>query len=305
MGSLPRSLSIIGCGKTGQTLARLLVTHGIFSIRDIVTASPESAERAVSFVGSGDVCNSVSALRSADLFMVTTPDSHIAAIVRELLAHGAVREGAVVFHCSGAYGSDLLAGLRDRGAAVASVHPVKSFSEPSLAVVGFTGTYCGVEGDERAVTELSRAFEAIGGRIFKVNAESKPLYHAAFVFSCNYLTALLECALQCSEKAGIDRAKALEIVAPLVRETTEAVLSSGAEAALTGPVVRGDAHVVAEQLAQISSWRSDYGEIYRLLGHVALEIASRGGALQGEDRARIQQSLMGPVKRERGARSIR
>jgi predicted short-subunit dehydrogenase-like oxidoreductase (DUF2520 family) len=286
-----RSLSIIGCGKTGKTLGRLLASQRLFSIRDIVSSSKESAELAVAFVGAGDVCCSVSALRPADIFMVTTPDSKIVSVARDLLASDLVGEGSVVFHCSGALGSELLAGLRGRGASVASVHPVKSFSEPSQAVLSFTGTHCGIEGDERAVAELSRAFEAIGGRVFTVKADAKPLYHAAHVFACNYLTALIECAMQCSEQAGINRAEALSIIAPLVRETTEAVLSRGPDAALTGPVVRGDAAIVAEQSTQISQWRGDYGDLYRLLGQVALDIASRSGALQGESADLIKCAL--------------
>jgi len=291
MSSTLRSLSIIGCGKTGKTLGRLLASHRLFSIRDIVTSSEESAQRAVAFVGAGEACGAVSALRPADLFMVATPDAEIAAVVHGLIAKDVVGEGSIVFHCSGALGSELLAGLRGRGASVASVHPVKSFSEPSQAVLSFTGTHCGIEGDERAVAELSRAFEAIGGRVFTMKADAKPLYHAAHVFACNYLTALIECAMQCSEQAGIDRAEALSIIAPLVRETTEAVLSRGPDAALTGPVVRGDAAVVAEQFTQISQWRNDYGDLYRLLGQVALDIASRSGALQGESAALMKCAL--------------
>jgi predicted short-subunit dehydrogenase-like oxidoreductase (DUF2520 family) len=225
--------------------------------------------------------------------MVTTPDSEIVAVARDLVACDVVTEGAVVFHCSGALGSELLAGLKDQGAAVASVHPVKSFSEPSQAVLSFTGTYCGIEGDDRAVAELSHAFEAIGGRVFPVKADSKALYHAAHVFACNYLTALIECAVQCSEQAGINRSEALAIIAPLVRETTEAVLSRGADSALTGPIARGDVNVVAEQYAHISKWRDNYGELYRLLGQVAFEIAARSGVLLGEEAARMQKALVG------------
>lgn len=293
MGATERYFNIIGCGKTGKALGRLFASQRLFSIRDIVTTSQESAEMAVSFVGAGDVCRTISELRQADFLMIATPDSEIISVVRHLLSRDVVVNGAVVFHCSGALSSELLTGLRDRGASIASVHPVKSFSDPIHAVSSFNGTHCGIEGDERAVAELSLVFESIGARVFRVKSDSKQLYHAASVFACNYLTALLECAVQCAEQAGIERGQAIEIITPLVRETVEAALTRGVDSALTGPISRGDAEIVATQYAGLSKWRSNYGELYRLLGEVVLEIASRSGALQGKEAQPIKDALVG------------
>lgn len=287
----PRSLTIVGCGKLGQTLGRLWHAAGVFSIQDAVTLKETSALEAVTFIGAGDARMSLEAVTPAQIFALTTPDAAIGGVVADLLRFQLIEIGAVVFHCSGALSSKVLANLREVGASVASVHPVKSFSDPSEAVSTFGGTYCGIEGDEDAVAMLSKAFEAIGAKMFSVKADAKALYHASFVFACNYLTALMECAFQCCAAAGIERADAAKMIEPLVRETTAAVMARGVESALTGPVVRGDSHVIAEQLSKLGEWRGDYAELYERLGRVALEIAERGGALEGEGLKKTREVL--------------
>lgn len=285
------SLSIVGCGRAGQALGKLFRQHEVFTIQDIVTSSLESATRAAEFVGQGAPCASVAAMRGADVVLIATPDSLIVDSVQQLRASLAVQRGGVIFHCSGAITSEALADLRQIGAAVASVHPVKSFSSQSDAVHSFAGTYCAIEGDEAAVVSLSSAFEAIGAKMFSIKADAKVLYHAAFVFGCNYLTALMECAFQCCTEAGIERAEAAKMLEPLVRETTAAVMSRGVESALTGPVARGDAGVITEQRVKLGALRRDLADVYSQLGLVALEIAERGGALKGVALEKTREAL--------------
>jgi predicted short-subunit dehydrogenase-like oxidoreductase (DUF2520 family) len=278
----PPILNIIGCGKVGQTLGFLLHTHGVFSIQDVVSSSLESASLATAFVGAGNPCKSIEDMRVADVVLIATPDSVVADVVGRISSAHLVRSAGIVFHCSGALSSEALSPLREYGALVASVHPVKSFSSVREAIDTFSGTYCGIEGDKRAVAQLSNAFEKIGASLFPVKAESKVLYHASFVFACNYLTALLECAFQCCDAAGIEREDASKVMHSLVSQTVEAIMSRGVDSALTGPVARGDVDVIANQLESVGQLRKDFAEIYRLLGRVALEIAERQGLLSGD-----------------------
>lgn len=285
------SINIIGCGKLGRTLGKLWHATGEFSIQDVVASHQTSALEAVAFIGAGRAQVSLAAICPADIFLVATPDTAIAEVVAELLSHGKIGEGNAVFHCSGALSSEVLADARGVGASVASVHPVKSFSSPSEAAQSFAGTYCAIEGDEPAIVQLTSAFQRIGANMFSVKADSKVLYHAAFVFACNYLTALMECAFQCCAASGIERKAAAKMIEPLVRETTAAVIARGVDSALTGPVARGDAQVIAEQLSKLSEWRDDYADLYARLGRVALEIASRSGTLTGAALEKMREAL--------------
>ena len=62
----------------------------------------------------------------------------------------------LVFHASGALGSDLLAPLSELGWRTASAHCILSFATPQVAVTQFTGTACALEGDLVACTTVAR-----------------------------------------------------------------------------------------------------------------------------------------------------
>lgn len=286
-----RSVNIVGCGRLGQTLGRLFAAQGGFVIQDIVTSSIDSARQAVGFIGAGVPCVLLTEVRPADIVLIATPDAAISETAMQLARLSRIKRDCVAFHCSGMLRADVLAPLRSLGAHIASIHPVKSFSTPEKAAATFAGTFCGVEGEVAGVKAVTEYFQSFGARVFAVRDDSKELYHSAFVFACNYLTALMECALECCSAAGINRSEAAEIIGPLVRETTEAVLSQGVDSALTGPVVRGDAELVTQQLSCLQQWRPDYAQLYRLLGQVALQIATRGGLVNGATRDKVELAL--------------
>lgn len=273
------TLNIIGCGRVGRTLARLWAQSGVFELRDVLNPTPGSAAAAVDFAGAGRPVTEFGELRPADVWMITPPDAHIVECCEALVKTDLLRPSNIVFHCSGAMPSHDLSAAKEKGAHVASVHPLKSFAQPAHAVATFAGTYCAAEGDAAALQMLCSAFEKIGGRIIEVNPEFKTIYHAASVIVCNYLTALLETGLRCYEKSGLSREAALHAMEPLVRDTLDNVFRLDTVQALTGPIARGDDAVVAKQIEALSKWDSQIAELYKRLGAVALELSrSQGGA---------------------------
>jgi predicted short-subunit dehydrogenase-like oxidoreductase (DUF2520 family) len=276
-----QTLNLIGCGKVGQCLGALWNRTGVFSIKGVCNLNLDSAKSAVNFIGAGVAVSAISELKAAQVFAIAAPDDALSSIAKELSDTGIISPGTTVFHCSGALTSRALAPLRDLGAGVASAHPVKSFSNPGVAVESFSGTTVTIEGDQSAVALVSEAFTKIGGRVIDIDVEAKGFYHTALVFACNYLTALMECAVDTCGQAGIERAKALSLIEPLVKETVAAIFSRGTEQALTGPLARGDSQVVGSQIDLLKSWKGEYAELYTLLGQVALRIAERS-SLEGE-----------------------
>jgi len=133
------------------------------------------------------------------------------------------------------------------------------------------------EGAEGALLVLQPAFERVGGKVSLIDARAKVIYHAASVIVCNYLTSLMETGLRCYEQSGIDRETATAMTEPIVRETLENVLQLGPARALTGPIARGDASVVARHLEALDAWDERVASVYRALGTLAVELArSRG-----------------------------
>ena len=273
--SKPQTLSIIACGKVGQTLARLWVQHSAIQLQDILNTTIASSTRAVAFIGAGRVASDYADLQAADIFLIAAPDDQIAACCTALANSGRLSAGNIVFHCSGALPASILASASRQGAAVASVHPIRSFAVPEKVVANFAGTYCSVEGEPAALDMLQPLFKAIGAQTVTIHGDNKVLYHAGAVFASNYLVTLMDTAVQAYGKAGIPPDVALKMMATLVRETTENVLQLGPEQALTGPIARGDVATVVRQYRAVNNWYQRYGRLYKQMGKLTAELARR------------------------------
>jgi predicted short-subunit dehydrogenase-like oxidoreductase (DUF2520 family) len=287
------TLNIVGSGKVGRTLAKLWAQSGTFAIGDVFDRSQSASESAIAFIGSGRAVTSVNDMRSADVWMLTPPDDRIGSSCAELAASGRLAAGSIVFHCSGALPSSDLAAAAACGAAVASVHPLKSFADPAIALQTFAGTGCAAEGDAAALAVLEPAFRSIGATVQKIDPAAKTVYHAASVIVCNYLPALIEAGLRCYERAGYERTAALCMIEPLVRETLDNVFTLGPVLALTGPIARGDHAVVARHLDALRTTGPRIASTYRELGVIALELARMQGGASADALAVIERLLSG------------
>jgi predicted short-subunit dehydrogenase-like oxidoreductase (DUF2520 family) len=288
-----KTLNIIGSGRVGRACGRLWARAKVFEIQDVLTRSRESAAEGVKFIGAGNAVASLAEMRPADVWMIATRDDAIVPSAITLAASGKVTPDDIVFHVSGATPSSDLAPVKGNGALIASVHPIKTFTDAERAVKSFPGTYCAAEGDAEALALLRPAFEKIGAQLFDIASALKPLYHSGGVFACNYLVALIEGAVRAHEKAGIPRDASLKALEPMVRETVEAIFSSGPEKALTGPVSRGDVATVKRQLAAVEGWDPAMAALYRGLGRIAVELARRDGRLDSPRAAELEPLFKG------------
>jgi predicted short-subunit dehydrogenase-like oxidoreductase (DUF2520 family) len=272
-------INIVGAGHVGRALGRLFAGSGTFAVQDVLTRSQGSADAAVRFIGDGRALASFDQLRPADVWMLAVGDDQIAPVAARLVDSGLLA-GAVVFHCSGAKASGELAAAGAAGARTASVHPIRSFADPDAVAAQFAGTFCGIEGDSAALAVLEPAFVAIGARLVPIDAAAKTVYHAASVFASNYLVTVLDAALRAYQAAGIPEDVARELARPLATETLANVLRLGAQAALSGPIARGDVATVKRQQAAVAAWDAPTGQLYAALADATTSLARRrrGGA---------------------------
>jgi predicted short-subunit dehydrogenase-like oxidoreductase (DUF2520 family) len=268
------TLNIVGAAHVGRALGRLFSAGAVFDIQDVLTRSEERSRDAVAFIGAGRVAGELSQLRRADVWMLAVSDDQIGPVAAAL-AQAGLLDNAVVFHCSGAKASGELHAAAQEGALTASVHPVRSFADPLTVVTSFDGTFCGIEGDPAALAALGPAFTAIGARLVPIDAAAKTVYHAASVFASNYLVTVLDTALRAYQAAGIAPEVARELARPLATETLDNVFRLGPEAALSGPIARGDFATVVRQQAAMTQWDSAGGALYDALAQATAELARR------------------------------
>ncbi|WP_051279674.1 Rossmann-like and DUF2520 domain-containing protein [Chitinilyticum aquatile] len=263
------TFNLIGPGRLGKTLARLLVASGDYQLLGIAGgASPEAARE---FIGAGEI-GTLATLPPADFWLIAVPDGAIADVARQLTAASAIRPGDVVFHCSGAGEAALLAPLQAKGAKMASLHPVFSFADPALAAQTFPGTRCALEGDALACERLEALVRSIGGEPFCLAPGGKAAYHAALCVASNYLVTLSQLALDTAALAGMNEAEALPLLHGLMTQTLANIGRLGPAAALTGPIVRGDAGTVQSHLHALAS-TEQLSTCYTRLGIATLPLA--------------------------------
>jgi predicted short-subunit dehydrogenase-like oxidoreductase (DUF2520 family) len=269
-----KTINLIGGGRVGQTLGRLLAQAGQVRVQDVLTRSQASAEQALAYMGAGRAVCQIQDLRPADLWLLAVPDGQIAPIAAALAACDGL-PAATVFHASGALSADLLQPLRDKGWQVASAHCLLSFASPALALQQFAGTPCALEGDAQALAELRPLLTRLGAQCFEVRTQDKMLYHAGAIFATNFLPVLQDLAEQLWQHSGMPQPVVQHLRASLLKNSVDNIARLGPQAALTGPAARGDTALVAAQTEAVQQWNPDAGQAYQALSALAGQLAQR------------------------------
>jgi len=283
-------LAIIGPGRLGTALGLGAAQSG-WPVAAIGARDLARAASLAEAIGPGTRAGTpADAAKAAQLVLLTVSDEAIGPVCDELAAGSAFSPGAVVAHCCGALGSEILASARLRcRCAIGSMHPLQTFASVEAAD-RLSGAYFFCEGDEAALAALKEFVLCIGGNPVQVDADRKAAYHAGAVMACNYFTALIDAAAGLMRTAGVERQVALAALAPILRATLENVLAVGPEEALTGPIARGDADTVRLHLDAISK-RGDIDAFYRAAGRWTVALARRKGTLDDEAARRLEELL--------------
>ena len=245
-----KSVTIIGAGAVGRSIAFALFYSKV-KINGIYSENGVSARTLARKVR----CNNFGMLNNnaqlSELIIIAVPDSRIKDIVKSLAKDSGSLKNRSIFHTSGALTSDEISVLRKKGAAVASFHPLQTFSRLKEQT-SLKDIWCAVEGDQKAVAVARVLGKKIGMNIFTVLKKNKVLYHASAVFASNYLVTVLSVVETISEFIHIPPKKVWKIYSPLVLQTVYNAIKFSPATALTGPIVRGDVETIAKHIKALS-----------------------------------------------------
>jgi predicted short-subunit dehydrogenase-like oxidoreductase (DUF2520 family) len=282
------NIAVVGAGRVGTALAVLWQHAGHRIVA--VAGGPASAERAARFLPGVPVRDAPDSAHGAEVVVIATPDSVIAAVCQEIVGSGSMRDGASIAHASGATGLDALSPARSAGATIFAIHPLQTCPTVEAAVEDIPGAAFAVTALDDAGFELAErlALDA-GGRPFRIADGWKPLYHAAAVFASNYLVTVTAIAEEIARSAGVpDPIAALSL---LQDATLANVARVGPAEALTGPAVRGDAATVRRNLEALQEHAPEAVRPYVALADLALALAERSGRLPEAGREAVEEAL--------------
>ncbi len=223
---------------------------------------------------------------------LAVPDPVVPEMAHAMAAQGAPPEGCAAFHLSGALSTEVLAPLHARGYGVGSFHVLQAIANPVTGAGRIPGAYIAVTGEPQAVAVARRLASALGSPVLTVPEARRPLYHAAAVMASSFLAPLLDAASRMIERAGVRYEDALPALLPLVRGALANIEDVGLEAAVTGPIPRGDVDTVGLHLRALDP---EDRKLYALLG-LALTRLSAGRLSEGQ-----QGELMAIFQNETGA----
>jgi predicted short-subunit dehydrogenase-like oxidoreductase (DUF2520 family) len=271
MNALPRpdaarlQVGVIGAGRVGSVLGAALRRAG----HDLVAVSAVSAAstaRAELFLPGVPVLAPDDVARAASLVLLAVPDDALPDLVAGLAEVGAFGPGQLVAHVSGRHGLAVLAPAE--GVLPLALHPVLPFTGTEIDLARLAGVSFGVTAPEVLRPIAEALVVEMGGEPVWVREELRPLWHAALAHGANHLVTLVASAADLLREAGAEDPGA--VLAPLLGAALDGVLRGG-DAALTGPVSRGDAGTVAAHLAALpAEVRPSYVALARLTADRAL-----------------------------------
>jgi predicted short-subunit dehydrogenase-like oxidoreductase (DUF2520 family) len=238
----------VGAGRVGAVLSAALRAAG----HEVVAAAGESAaslQRIDALLPGVRVTKPTDVARSCDLLLLTVPDDMLGNVVTTLVGAGAIHEGQVVCHTSGRHGLAVLEPATGIGARPIAMHPAMTFTGTEVDLDRLTGCIFGMTAgpDEREYAEGLVA--DLDGLPMWVPEDKRTLYHAGLAHGANHLVTLVSQAMELLAASGAEDPAAT--LRPLLNAALDNALASG-DAALTGPIVRGDVRTVQAHLDDIA-----------------------------------------------------
>lgn len=282
-------VGVIGAGRVGTVLAARLRAAG-HPVVGVLARSEASRLRAATMLPGVPVLGQHEVARDADVLVLAVPDDALVAVAEELAGSGSVAPGTVVAHTSGRHGLGALEALTRAGARPVALHPAMTFTGTPTdldrsCVWGLTA------GDTEREVALGLV-SALGGTPMWVAEEDRVRYHAALAHGANHLVTLVAQSLEMLRGVG-EGADAADVLRPLLEAALGNALDLG-DAALTGPVARGDLTTVRAHVDALEEAPASTRDAYVAMARATADRAEADGRLDGDTAAAVRRAASVP-----------
>ncbi|GGO89527.1 Rossmann-like and DUF2520 domain-containing protein [Wenjunlia tyrosinilytica] len=271
-------VGVVGAGRVGPALAAALKLAGH---RPVAASgvSDASRRRADELLPDVPLVEPAEVMARSDLVLLTVPDDALPDLVSGLASTGAVRPGQIVVHTSGRFGVGVLEPALRAGALPLALHPAMTFTGTSVDVARLAGCPFGVTAPEQLRLAAEALVVEMGGEPEWIEEDRRPLYHAALAHGANHLVTLVAQSMELLSEAGV--AAPGRMLGPLLGAALDNALRSG-DAALTGPVARGDAGTVAAHVEELRRVSPQALSSYLAMARATADRALANGMLKPE-----------------------
>ena len=287
VASEPR-VGIVGAGSVGTTLGASISRAG-WPVTAVASRDRERRDRFCSLVpGARGFAEAPAMLDEVDLLILAVPDDAIAEVAAGLRLYS----GQTLIHTSGLLGAEVLEPALAAGSHIGAFHPLVSFtSDLERSVADLKGATIAIEGDDSVIGLLADLAEAVGGVPVRLPRGTKPAYHAAAVLASGGLIALLDAIVALGAAAGLDERGSVAVYGRLMEQTLANARAIGVDAALTGPITRGDAGTVEAHLEALRRLAPGVVDLYLAAARRELQIVEERRTLAPNQVERVRAAL--------------
>ncbi|MBW8730113.1 MAG: DUF2520 domain-containing protein [Terrabacter sp.] len=280
-------VGVVGAGRVGAVLGAALARAG-HVVSGVSAVSEESLDRAATLLPGVPVKPIPEVVSGAHLVVLAVPDDALADLVAGLSATATFTPGQLVMHTSGAHGISVFEAAADSDIVPLAIHPAMTFTGTEIDLDRLHDCCFGVTTLDLARPLGEALVIEMGGDPVWVAEEDRVTYHASLAHGSNHLVTLVAQSMQLLGEAGVDDpARVLE---PLLTAALSNALRRG-DAALTGPVARGDAGTVAGHVAMLRKVAPDIRPTYLALARATAQRALLSGRLRAADAGPLLELL--------------
>ncbi len=269
-------VGVVGAGRVGSVLGAALA-HAGHHVTGVSAVSEASVQRAETLLPGVPVRPIPEVVAGAHLVVLAVPDDALAGLVAGLSATGTFTPGQLVMHTSGAHGIAVFESAVASDIVPLALHPAMTFTGTAVDLERLHDCCFGVTTVDLARPLGEALVIEMGGDPVWIPEAERVVYHAALAHGANHLVTLVAQSMQLLGEAGVeDPARLLE---PLLSAALSNTLQLG-DAALTGPVARGDAGTVAGHVAMLRKVAPDIRPTYLALARATAQRALLSGRLR-------------------------
>jgi len=282
---------LIGPGRVGAAISKRLheADHPVVAV---IGRNQQRASDAVDFIGCDPslATTDLTLARRGKIVLLAIPDDQISGMAQRLQETIGLSRETTLVHFSGLQPANIMK-VAGSDCATISIHPLLPFADRDMATASLTDCPCAIEGDSIALPLAQELVGAMGGKAFHLDTDAKALYHTAACIASNYLVTITASARDLLVRCGLDQQQAMELLTPIQRATSDNLIRLGPEAALTGPIARGDVGTVNKHLLALKEKAPDFCGLYRSLGEQTIALATASERLSKEQISKLQKIL--------------
>jgi predicted short-subunit dehydrogenase-like oxidoreductase (DUF2520 family) len=245
------NISFIGAGRVADILSKTLYSKG-YKINSIVSTTEANGRKLAEAVNAEWYISYEFSLID-DLIIVAVSDRSLQKVISEIKCS----LNTMVVHTAGSFGLEVFDNTSISRKGV--MYPLQTFSKDRE--IGFGNLPFLIEAsNEEGYIVMEEIVKKLGSVSYRIDTESRRLYHLAAVFVCNFTNYMLTSGKRIVDLYYLP----FDLLKPLVEETVNKAFDMGPENSQTGPAIRNDINTLNKH-RDLLSFDPELKKLYNMI----------------------------------------